>query len=60
MPLALIFIEGGKIKYNGVITVWNFAHISDESMRAITPVAFVACASIFALCCTVGGCWNEL
>lgn len=56
MPLALIFIVGGKIKYNGVITVWDFAQISDETMRAITPVAFVACASIFALCCTVGGC----
>lgn len=56
MPLALIFIVGGKIKYNGVITVWDFAQISDETMRTITPVAFVACASIFALCCTVGGC----
>lgn len=44
------------MKCNGVITVWDFAQISDESMRAVTSVIFVACGSIFTLCCTVGGC----
>lgn len=59
MFLVLIFIVGGKIKYNGVIIVWNFVYIFDEFMKVIIFVVFVVCVFIFVFCCIVGGCWNE-
>lgn len=56
MFLVLIFIVGGKIKYNGVIIVWDFVYIFDEIMGVIIFVVFVVCVFIFVFCCIVGGC----
>lgn len=50
------FYSRWKIKYNGVIIVWNFVYIFDKFMRVIIFVVFVVCVFIFVFCCIVGGC----